>query len=172
MKQVIANIREGNAEKAELEISLISSPFTRCNALAKLAHFQIIDQNDLIAAKKTIEKLDLTIKDIQSKEDRLFSQVDLADLLHFIDKEQANQMIQKLEPEVWSLVNPEDRSLILIRMITMQLETEKDAPKAKTTIEQTIQTINFIHSPSIKQQRQKELDNVLFVNNHILCKTL
>ena len=81
-------------------------------------------------------------------------------------------MLKQIETDTWLIVSPEERSRVLIRMISLQLETQQDAVKAKTTIEQTRQTIDFIQKDSLKQQRTRELENVLFVNNHILCKTL
>lgn len=172
MEAIALAIREGNVEKAEFEIAQLSNPFIRAQALADVAHYEIKDQNDLIGAKKTIEKLEQTIHDIPSKEDKLFSQIELADLKHFIDKKEAKKLMESLGPEVWLIVSPIERSRLLIRMITFQLETEKDAQSAKKTIEQTRQTIEFIKRDSIRRMRHKELENVLQVNNHILCESI
>jgi len=172
LEKVIASLREGNTERAEHEIYEIGSPFTRSQGLGKLIHFQIVEKNDLIAAKKAVEKLALVIDEIPAKEDKLFSQVELADFLHYIDKDRSKEMLKQIETDTWLIVSPEERSRVLIRMISLQLETQQDAVKAKTTIEQTRQTIDFIQKDSLKHQRTRELENVLFVNNHILCKQL
>lgn len=172
LDKVYMAIRDGNLEKAELEISQISDPFSRATAFGQLAHFEIIEKNDLISAKKITEKLEATIDGIPSKEDKLFAEIQLADLKHFIDKAASKELLKKIQPEVWSIVNPEERSRLLIRLVTLELETQRDIEKAKKTIEETRQTIEFIQKSRIKDIRTKELDNLLYVNNHILCQSL
>ena len=112
------------------------------------------------------------ISDIPSKEDKLFAQLQLADLKHFIDKKESQTILHTIHPEIWSIVNPEERSRLLIRLVALELETQRDIKKAKLTIEETKQTIEFIQNNDMKQKRTKELNNLLFVNNHILCQTL
>lgn len=172
LDKVVAAIREGNTEKAEVEIFQINSAFTRSQALGKLIHFHIEEQGDLISAKKAIEKLEQTIQLISSKEDKLYSQVEYADFMHHIDKESAMKMLKDIEAETWTVIDPNERSRILIRIVSLQLETQKNAHKAKETIEQTRQTIDFIQKPAQKRQRTSELENILLINNHILCKTI
>ncbi|QVL58218.1 MAG: hypothetical protein KFB93_03820 [Simkaniaceae bacterium] len=172
LDKVYTAIRDGDLDKAELEISQISSPFARATALGQLAHYEIFEKNDLISAKKIAEKLEGVIQDIPSKEDKLFAEIQLVDLKHFIDKSASKDLLKKIYPEVWSIVNPEERSRLLIRIVALELETQRDVSKAKHTIEETRQTIDFIQKSKIKDLRTKELNNLLYVNNHILCQTL
>lgn len=172
LDKVYTAIRDGSLEKAELEINHISSPFARATALGQLAHYEIFEKNDLISAKKIAEKLEDTIKSIPSKEDKLFAEIQLVDLKHFIDRSASIDLLKTVYQEIWSIVNPEERSRLLIRLIALELETQRDVSKAKHTIEETKQTINFIQKSKIKDLRTKELNNLLYVNNHILCQSL
>lgn len=170
MNRISNFIREGDIEKAEIEASQLATPFLRAQSLSKIAYYQIIEQNDLVGAKKLVEKLDPILIEIQSKEDKLFSQIELADLLHFIDRERSQNLLKSLLPEIWAVVDPIERSKLLIRLTILELQTQEDVKKAKVTIEQTNQTIQFIQKSSIRSSREKELKNVLQINNHILCR--
>jgi len=168
--RVSSFIREGDIQRAEIEASQLAIPFLRAQSLFKIAHYQITEQNDLVGAKKLVEKIDQALLEIQSKEDKLFSQIELADLLYFIDREKSQNLLKSLLPEIWAVVDPIERSKLLIRLTTLELQTQQDVKKAKVTIEQTNQTIQFIQKNSIRSSREKELKNVLQVNNHILCR--
>lgn len=172
IEKVYQSLREGNMERAEIEAAQISIPFEKARAYWKIAHYEINELNDLIGAKKLMDKMENTIKEITSKEDRMYSLIELADLKHFISREESHDLLKQLHPEIWSIVDPWERSKLLIRLVTLELETQGDVKKAKGTISQTEQTIQFIKKDSLRSTREKELSNVLQVNNHILCKDL
>lgn len=170
MDAALTAIRDGNLDKAELEAAQIASPFQRCSAFGQIAHYLIVEKNDLISAKKIADKMEENMHDIPSKEDKLFAQIQLADLKHFIDKKESEKILKSIHPDIWSIVSPEERSRLLIRLVALELETERDVNKAKKTIDETKQTIEFIQNSDMKQRRTRELNNLLFVNNHILCQ--
>lgn len=170
MDAALTAIRDGDLDRAELEAAQIAAPFQRCSAFGQIAHFLIVEKNDLISAKKIADRMEENIPDIASKEDKLFAQIQLADLKHFIDRGESEKLLKAIHPDVWSIVNPDERSRLLIRLVALELETLRDVKKAKQTIEETEQTIEFIQSHDRKQRRARELNNLLFVNNHILCQ--
>ena len=54
--RVSSFIREGDIQRAEIEASQLAIPFLRAQSLFKIAHYQITEQNDLVGAKKLVEK--------------------------------------------------------------------------------------------------------------------
>lgn len=170
IEQIELAIKENSMDKAQQALATIQLPFHRVQALALIGEYQIRDQQDLVAAKKTMESIEDTLSQIWVREDKIYAQIEFINLKYFIDREASEKQAKELNEKIWTVVSPEERSHLLIRMLQYQLGTQKDIKAAKKAIEQTQKTISFIQDDQTRLLREKQLGNFLQVNNHILCQ--
>ena len=94
--------------------------------------------------KEDIEKAKALRDTIYASYFRYIATIEIAAAEYPHNPEEALCTIDSTIEKIWDIIDPNDRAMTLIALLKFQLETEKNIPAAKETIEQTENTISFI----------------------------
>ncbi len=87
------------------------------------------------------------------------------------DKPEALAMAHESSEAIWEINDPNKRAMALLALLRFELETSKDLPAAKKTIEQADKTIEFItNDPARQMRRYGELEALQAKHNHLLSR--
>lgn len=80
------------------------------------------------------------------------------------------QEIEDVKRDIRNIIDPYQRSLALLEVLTFYLDNSIDIPEAKQIANEVWRTIGFIHWQSRRLERQRQLMNIKKKHNHLLTK--